>query len=316
MREATEPPARLFPNYTATGFQVKRRISTTSILTDYLFLAPAIFFFAILIYYPAFNAVYLSFLRYRINGSQFIGLKNYIDLFHDRHFFPESVMTTLQLGLWNVALSLIIPLFIALVLFEVRSVKMQKAFQIVFYIPQLFSWAVVGAMFSIILSPQGGIVNAIVKQFGGTPIKFMLDNKWIQPILIISSVWKSFGGPVIIYTATLFAMDQQLLEAAAIDGVGMIRKHVSIIIPLLKPTIVTLFIINFTGQILMLDQGYNMVAPSVEEKGRTVMLFMLRNGYNNLRLGYASAVSIVVFVATFALSFLNAKLTGWGKVEK
>jgi ABC-type sugar transport system permease subunit len=165
------------------------------------------------------------------------------------------------------------------------------------------------------LAPEGGIVNTWIKRLGGEPIKFMLDNRWIQPILIISSVWKSFGGTVIIYMAALLSMDQQLLEAAAIDGAGALRRDFAIVIPILKPIIVTLFILNFTGQILMLDQGYNMVAPSVEDRGRTVMLFMLRNGYNNLRLGYAAAVSIVVFVVTFGLSMVNAKLTGWGKVE-
>lgn len=293
----------------------KRRTLRKSVLTDYIFLLPAILFFAVLIYYPAINAVYLSFFKYRINGSIFIGLKNYIDLFQDPHFYPESVMTTLQLGVWNVVLSFVIPLFIALVLFELRSSRLQKSYQIVYYIPQLFSWAVVGGMFIIIFSPEGGIVNIIIKSFGGAPIRFMADNRWIQPILIASSVWKSMGAAVIIYMASLLSIDQQLFEAAAIDGVGMIKRNLYIVIPLLKPAIVTLFILNFTGQLLMIDQGYNMVAPAVEEKGRTVMLFMLRNGYNNLRLGYAAAVSIIVFIAIFGLSIFNAKLTGWGKVE-
>ena len=295
------------------GMMRKRRVRARSAMTDYLFLAPALLFFAVLIYYPAINAVFLSFFRYRINGSIFIGWKNYVDLFQDRHFFPDTVVTTLQLGLWNVALSFVIPLFLALVLFEVRSVGLQKGYQIVFYLPQLFSWAVVGGMFIIMLAPEGGIVNTWIRRLGGTPIKFMMDSQWIQPILIISSVWKSFGGTLIIYMAGLLSMDQQLLEAADIDGAGVLRRDFSIVIPLLRPIIVTLFILNFTGQILMLDQGYNMVAPAVEDKGRTVMLFMLRNGYNNLRLGYASAVSIVVFIVTFGLSMINAKLTGWGK---
>ena len=299
----------------AMGSTRRRKNAAGSVIRDYLFLLPAILFFAVLIYYPAFNAVYLSFFRYRINGSVFIGLQNYVDLFGDRHFTQEAVITTLQLGIWNVALSFVIPLFIALVLFEVRRTGLQKGYQIVFYLPSLFSWAVVGGMFIMMLAPEGGIVNTWIKRLGGTPIKFMLDNRWIQPMLIVSAVWKSFGGTVIIYTAALFSIDQQLLESAAIDGAGVLRRDFAIVIPLLKPIIVTLFILNFTGQILMIDQGYNMVAPAVEEKGKTVMLFMLRNGYNNLRLGYAAAVSIVVFVVTFAASMANARLTGWGKVE-
>ena len=294
---------------------MQRRRSTRSLLRDYLFLLPAILFFAVLIYYPAFNAVYLSFLRYRISGSVFIGLKNYVDLFADRHFTQEAVVTTLQLGIWNVALSFVIPIVVALVLFEVRQTGLQKGYQIVFYLPSLFSWAVVGGMFIMMFAPEGGIVNNLIKRFGGQPIKFMLDIRWIQPMLIVSAVWKSFGGTVIIYMAALFSMDQQLLEAAEIDGAGVLYRDFRIVIPLLKPIIVTLFILNFTGQILMIDQGYNMVAPAVEEKGKTVMLFMLRNGYNNLRLGYAAAVSIVVFIVTFGASMLNARLTGWGKVE-
>jgi putative aldouronate transport system permease protein len=294
---------------------MRRRHTARSVVRDYLFLLPAILFFAALIYYPAISAVFLSFLRYRINGSVFIGLKNYVDLFQDRHFTQEAVITTLQLGVWNVALSFVIPLIIALVLFEVRQTGLQKSYQIVFYLPSLFSWAVIGGMFMTMLAPEGGLVNSWITRLGGTPIKFMLDNRWIQPILIITSVWKSFGGAVIIYMAALFSMDQQVLESAAIDGAGILRRDFAIVIPLMKPIIVTLFILNFTGQLLMVDQGYNMVAPAVQEKGMTVMLFMLRNGYNNLRLGYAAAVSIVVFIVTFAASMVNAKLTGWGRVE-
>ncbi len=294
---------------------LQRRRSTRSVVRDYLFLLPAILFFAVLIYYPAVSAVFLSFLRYRINGSTFIGLQNYVDLFQDRHFTNEAVITTLQLGIWNVILCFVIPLVISLALFEVRQTGLQKGYLIIFYLPALFSWAVVGGMFMMMLLPEGGIVNNIIKQLGGQPIKFMMDNRWIQPILIISSLWKSFGGTVIIYMAALFSMDQQLLEASAIDGAGVLYRDFRIVIPLMRPIIVTLFILNFTGQLLAMDQGYNMVAPAVEEKGKTVMLFMLRNGYNNLRLGYAAAVSIVVFIVTFAASIGNAKLTGWGKVE-
>ena len=222
----------------------------------------------------------------------------------------------MQLGIWNVVLSFVIPLFISLVLFELKNVVLQKSYQIVYYVPQLFSWAVVGGMFIIMLLPEGGIVNNVVKSFGGRPINFMLSKDWIQPILIITSVWKGMGGAIIIYVAALLSLDTQLLEAADMDGVTMLKKHYYIVLPLLKPIIVTLFILNFTGQILMIDQGYNMVSPTVEEKGKTVMLFMLRNGYNNLRLGYAAAVSIVIFIATFALSLINVRLTGWGKTEK
>ncbi len=297
----------------ATGGTRRRALRST--IRDYLFLLPAILFFAALIYYPAVNAVYLSFFNYRINGSVFIGLKKYVDLFQDRHFVQESVVTTLQLGIWNVALSFVIPLVIALALFEVRRTGLQKSYQIVFYLPPLFSWAVVGGMFIMIFAPEGGIVNNMIVRLGGTPIKFMLDVRYIQPMLIASAVWKTFGGTVIIYMAALFSMDQQLLEAAEIDGAGVVYRDIRIVIPLLKPIIVTLFILNFTGRILMIDQGFNMVAPAVEEKGKTVMLFMLRNGYNNLRLGYAAAVSIVVFIVTFGASMLNARLTGWGKVE-
>jgi putative aldouronate transport system permease protein len=292
-----------------------RKRAVRSAVRDYLFLLPAILFFSVLIYYPAINAVILSFFNYRINGSIFIGLKNYVDLFQDRHFTQESVITTLQLGIWNVVLSFVIPLFIALVLFEVRFTAAQKSYQIIYYLPSLFSWAVVGGMFMMMLAPEGGIVNSWITRFGGSPIKFLLDNRWIQPVLIFSSVWKTFGGTVIIYMAALFSMDEQVLESAAIDGAGVLRRDFAIVIPLLKPIIVTLFILNFTGQLLMIDQGYNMVAPAVEEKGKTVMLFMLRNGYNNLRLGYAAAVSIVVFVVTFVMSMANARLTGWGRVE-
>jgi putative aldouronate transport system permease protein len=283
---------------------------------NYLFLAPAIIFFIVFVYYPTVNGFYLSFFNFKIVGSIFIGFKNYIDLFTDRHFYGEAVITTLQLGFWNVLLSFIIPLFISLVMFELRSTLMQKSYQIVYYVPQLFSWAVVGGMFIMMLAPEGGIVNNIIKSMGGEPVNFMLGKNWIQPILILTSVWKSMGGAIIIYVAALLSMDSQLLEAAEIDGVGRLQKHYFIVIPLLKPIIVTLFILNFSGQILMIDQGYNMVSPTVEEKGMTVMLFMLRNGYNNLRLGYAATVSIVMFVTTFVISIVNARLTGWGKIDE
>lgn len=282
---------------------------------DYLFLLPAILYFAVFVYYPTANGVVLSFFNYKVSGSIFIGLQNYIHLFSDPQFYAQALVTTLQLGTWNVILSFFIPLILALVLFELRSVAMQKTYQIIYYVPQLFSWAVVGGMFIMMLAPEGGIVNNVIKSFGGQPINFMLSKDWIQPILIITSIWKNMGGTIIIYVAALMSMDRQLIEAADIDGVNLWQRHCHIVLPLLKPIIVTLFILNFSSQILMVDQGYNMVSPTVEAKGMTVMLFMIRDGYNSLRLGYASAVSVVMFVATFIISIVNARLTGWGKIE-
>jgi putative aldouronate transport system permease protein len=289
---------------------LKRKLKANA--ASYLFLAPAFLFFAFFIYYPSISSFLLSLFNYRINGSTFIGLKNYVNLFSDTEFF-QSVRTTLQLGIWNVILSFIIPLMLSLMLYELKNIFLQKSYQIVYYFPQLFSWAVVGGMFMMMLAPEGGIVNNIIKSFGGTPINFMMSQKWIQPILIVSSVWKNMGGAVIIYVAALFSIDTQLIEAAQIDGVNTWKKYYYIILPLLKPIIIILFILNFTGQILMIDQGYNMVNAIVDEKGKTIMLFMLRNGYYNLRLGYASSVSVVVFIVTFVVSVLNIKLTGWGK---
>lgn len=297
----------------STGKTLAKKIKVNYI--NYLFLAPAILYFSLLVYYPTINGFYLSLFNFKIVGSVFIGLQNYIVLFTDKHFYAESVITTLQLGIWNVVLCLVIPLFVALVLFALQSVFLQKAYQFTYYLPQLFSWAVVGGMFIMMLAPEGGIVNNIIKNLGGTPINFMLSKDWIQPILILTSVWKSMGGTIIIYVAALLSMDTQLFEAAEIDGASIFQKYFYIIIPLLKPIIITLFILNFSGQILMIDQGYNMVSPTVEEKGKTVMLFMLRNGYNNLRLGYAAAVSVVMFITTFGLSIVNSKLTGWGKID-
>ncbi len=216
----------------------------------YLLILPAILVLIIFAYVPMYGVI-IAFKNYTpmkgIWGSPWCGFDNFLLLFKS-YYFKIMIKNTLSISLISLIVNTLLPIIFALMINEVTSMKLRKTFQTVSYAPYFVSLAVlVGMCFSFTSKNPIGIINKLIQLFGGEPIAMMFENKYFVPIYVISGLWQGLGWWSIIYVATLSSVDVELYEAAKIDGASRIRRIISINLPALKPTIITLFILAIGG---------------------------------------------------------------------
>ena len=202
-----------------------------------IFLLPGLLLTLIFKYLPMLGIIiafeeYSPFLGYF--DSKWIGAYNFKRLFSSTEFL-RLLVNTLKLSGYNLLWSFFPPIILALLLNRVRSAKIKRNAQLVFYLPYFISTIVLAGMIRLFFSPVGPI-NAIF----GTSIDFMSESKWFRSLYIGSGIWQTIGWSSIIYTSTLAGVSQDLIEAAKIDGANELQVFVKIMLPLAKPVIATI----------------------------------------------------------------------------
>ncbi|MCM8900814.1 ABC transporter permease subunit [Caldicoprobacter algeriensis] len=267
-------------------------------------LIPGIAFFIIFHYIPMYGAV-IAFKEYNIMqgilGSPWIGFKYFKHAF-ESPFFGEILWNTFIISVYKLIWGFPAPIILALLLNEVKNMKFRRTIQTVSYLPHFISWVVIGGMFTDLLSPQTGIVNNIIKMFGGQPIYFMASKEWFRTVLVVSSIWKEVGWNSIIYLAALSSIDPQLYEASQIDGANRWQQTWYITLPGIMSTIAILLILRL-GNILNagFEQVFIMYNPSVYEVADIIDTWVYRVGLQGMRYSLATAVGLFKSVVGFIL---------------
>ena len=264
----------------------------------YLLPIPGMVILILFCYIPMAGA-YVAFEDYTFQGglfgSRFVGFKNFEFFFRNIKLAFRATRNTLIINLGSMLLGIVLNVTIACILGEIRNERYRKAAQTSILFPYFLSWIVVGALAETFLSNQTGILNRVISFFGGTPIDWYVQPKYWWAILIIASLWKNFGYGSIVYYATLTGIDQCLYESASIDGAGRFQQIIHITIPLLKPTIILLFLLN-NGGILggSLEQimGMTKMNPMLMATTDTVTTFVYRTTTQNGQFGMSSAISL------------------------
>lgn len=273
----------------------------------YLMLLPFMLFIIIFKYVPMYGIV-LAFKDFRVRagimGSPWAGLKYFKQLFTALSF-REVLSNTLILSLLKLFLCFPVPILLALFINEIRNDKLKKTFQTVSYLPHFISWVIAASFITDVLA-LGGPVNAIIKAFGGTPIYFMADTKYFRGVLILSEIWKTCGWSSIVYIAAIAGISQDMYEAAEIDGARKLQKIWYITLPSIRPTILTLFILE-VGKLLSagFDQVYNLYSPAVYSVADILDTYTYRQGILNQNYSYATAAGLFQNVVGFVLIILT-----------
>jgi len=286
--------------------------------TPYLFILPHLFFFAIFVAYPFFNGLYISFHNFdylRPEATQFVGLKNYIDLFTPGtvkfNEFWNSLGNTVEFVLMSVPFLVLIPLGLAVLLNS--KTPGRNFFRAVYFAPWVLSVAVVSLIWWWILQSQGGLMNYYLARLGITGPRWLSTMPWAMISIVIATVWWTMGFNMIILLAALQDIPEHLYEAAAIDGANGWQQFWYVTLPMLQP--VLLFIItttiiasfNLFGQPLMMTRGDPRL-PSGGGATEPVMLRIFREGFERPFQGSASAMSFIVAMIMIAVSYLNFKI--------
>ena len=261
----------------------------------YLMALPGVALLALFRYLPMYG-ILIAFKDYNvikgILGSDWLGFENFIRLTSSSEF-KRSFMNTLILSILRMLFGMPVPILLALSLNEVRSLAYKKAIQTIVYIPHFISWVVVAGIFIDLLSPSTGLINRIIELFGGQPIFFMTNLKWIRTVIVGTEIWKEFGWGAIIYLAAITSVDQELYQAAAIDGAGRLRQTIHVTLPAIKGTFIVLLIMRL-GALMgaNFEQIYTMYNTTVYEKIDVIDTYVFRTAFSTLDFGYTTAAGL------------------------
>lgn len=201
-----------------------------------------------------------------------------------------------------------LPIIFALMMYEVRGKKFRSAVQSISYLPHFISMVIVCGLVRTFTSESNGLLNVIIVALGGESIPFMSSPQWFRPIYVISGIWQSTGWSSIIYFANVNAVDTSLFEAADIDGASRLQKIVNISLPSLKPTIITLLLMQL-GNIM--NVGYEKVLllyeTSTYEVADVISTYVYRAGLVSQRYSFAAAVGLFnSIVGVVLISVVNS----------
>lgn len=263
-------------------------------------LIPGILWYLIFKYAPMLGA-FAAFTDYGTKAViSFNGLENFRQLFTSPGFWG-AFKNTLIISALNLIFYFPLPIILALLMNELTRVRLKRLIQFIVYIPHFFSWVVVGAIFVMLLSPSEGIVNEIIKSFGGKPIYFMALPQYFRGVLVSSYIWRDVGYGTVIYVATLSTVDPQLYDAATVDGAGYWAKLKYVTLPSIKSTIATVLLLTVARILMIFEQVLVMTGPTVLSVSEVLSTYSYTEGLLNGNIGYATAVSLFTAVISAIL---------------
>ncbi len=269
----------------------------------YLFLLPAAAILLVFFFIPFFQTVYLSFFDYSssLYAPSAIDFDNYIKLFQSPVFYKVLWNTFLYLFI-AVPILAIFPLFVAILINQkIRGVTLYK---ILIYLPVIVSIVVAAIAFKWLYADQG-ILNYFVTKLGFQPIGWLTDPKWALLSVVIVTIWKGIGYYMIIYLAALMSVPQELYEACDIDGASFFRKHLTVTIPHIMPTIALVTTISAISAMKVFAEIYVMTKGGPLNSSKTIVYYIYERAFENLDLGYASAMAVVLLVIVMIFSLIN-----------
>jgi putative aldouronate transport system permease protein len=281
-------------------------------LDMYLLLIPGLVFLLLFKYTPMYGII-IAFQDFNIfggiSGSEWVGTAQFERLMQSEEFF-QVLINTLLISLYKITILFPIPIVIALMLNEVRRMFFKRTIQTIIYLPHFLSWVIISGLFLNILSPSGGIVNEIIRSFGGEPISFFTDNSLFRSLVVFTAGWKEIGWNAIVFIAAIAGIEQEQYEAAAIDGAGRIRQMWSISLPGMLPTIVLMFILRI-GSLLEAgtEQILTMYNPLVYETGDVIGTFVYRMGLGQQDYSFSTAVGLFNSAVGFLLIVIGNMLS-------
>jgi putative aldouronate transport system permease protein len=282
----------------------------------YLMMAPGLIYFAVFHFLPVWEAK-LAFEDLRIIGPNiWVGTKHFVQLFASPAFF-DVLWNTLIISAMKIAFVFPLPIFLALLINEVRNPRFRQSVQSVIYLPHFLSWVVIAGIFIGALSPSDGAVNDLRDIVGLDRRAYMTDSGAIRWVLVWSEAWRSSGWDSLLYFAAIMSIDPQLYEAAEMDGASRWQKMRHITLPGIVPTIATLFILN-VGLFLNagFDQVFNLTNDAIRDKIDIIDTYVFRLGITGGQFSLATAAGlfkgVIGMLMMLSAHFLSKRLTGKG----
>ena len=283
----------------------------------YVMLILPVMYYLIFCYKPMMGLM-IAFQKYNMFkgmwNSKFIGLENFRFVM-SMPDFPVALKNTLQLNFMGLIAGFPVPIVLAIMLNELRSVQFKKVSQTLLYLPHFLSWIIIGGMVLQIFSPTSGIINATLLKWGwiDKSIPFLTDGIHWQITYTVVGVWQSMGWGTILYLSAITGINMELFEAARIDGANKLQQIWHVTLPGIRGTIVVLLILN-VGQMMNIsfDRPFIMGNPMVQKYCDVLSTFVYRAGITNSQFARATAIglfqSVVGLILISCANFVTKRL--------
>lgn len=277
----------------------------------YLIIIPVLAYYIIFCYKPMYGAI-IAFKEYSpslgIFGSPWVGFNQFIKFFTAPDF-ARILKNTLVISISCIVFGFPAPIILALLFNELHNAKFKSVAQTVSYLPHFISLVVVCGLIKTFVS-QGGIIYQLVVALGGKNVGLLSRPECFVPIYLLSDIWQGVGWGSIIYLAALSGIDQELYEAAKIDGAGKWKQTLHVTLPGIAPTIIIMFILRMGS---LLGVGYEKIIllynPLIYDTSDVISSYVYRVGLGQQSWSYSTAVGLVNSVVNFGIIMLANKIS-------
>jgi len=276
-------------------------------VVGYIFIAPFVLGFLFWFLIPALASLWLVFQKWNmIDPPEFIGLGNFGKLLTDRLFWQALKVTTVYSAI-AVPLGMVLAFLLAMLMnSKVRGITV---FRTIYYLPSIVPAVSNAVLWAWILNSDFGLLNALLRVFGVRRILWLQDPDWALPALVLMSLW-GLGGGMVIYLAGLQGIPNEFYEAAEIDGAGAWSKLWHVTLPLMSPVIFFNLVMSIIGTFQIFTAGYLITNGGPQNATLFYVLYLWRNAFLYLNMGYAAALAWVLFAIIIGLTALVFKGIG------
>jgi multiple sugar transport system permease protein len=275
----------------------------------YLFISPIILGIIIFSIVPIFYSFYMSLTQWdSLTPPVFVGLQNFIELFSDKQILKE-LLNTMYYTIGTVPVSLALSIMLANALNQ--KIPAKSMYRVIYFLPSVTMPVAIAIVWQWLFNSKMGLVNQFLLLFGIKGPMWLGDVHFIMPAIIIVSIWSSIGYNMVILLAGLQGIPQTYYEAAEIDGASKWLKFVKITLPMLTPSIFFLFITSLIGAFKAFDIIFMFAGANSNTQGpllevtRTMVFGIYEKGFTFLRMGYASAEAILLFVIIMVVTVIQ-----------
>ncbi len=280
------------------------------IIAAILFFLPNLLGFLVLTAIPVITSFVLSFFDWKLlNKPSFLGFANFAELFADSLFWKSTANTALFVFA-KVPLTMAIAMFLAIILN--RQIRGRNFFRTIVFIPVICSAVSVALIWQPLFEQSSGLLNLIVRFFGGEPVPWLSSTKYAMPSVIGVAVWKEIGYVMVIFLAGLQGISRTYYEAARVDGANVFQEFVHITVPLISPTTFFVLVTSIISAFQVFDLTSVLTQGGPGNATNTLVMYIFQSAFRNFRMGYASAMALMLFLIILVFTlFQNRSSKKW-----
>jgi len=292
------------------------RLKNSDLPTAALFLLPSLVIMGVFNFYPVASVFFLSLFKWD-NLSKiktFVGLDNYISLFQSSRFW-NSLKVTGEYTLVVTTISILLGLILAVILNN-RFLMGKSFWRGLFFLPVVTPTVAAAMVWILLFNPGFGFVNVVLRSLGFDGLNWLADKIWALPTVMTLGIWRRVGFTFILYLAALQSLSKEYYESAEIDGANFLDKFRFITAPLLRSTTIMLVILGVIDSFLVFDQVMVLTRGGPANVTEVIGMFMYTSSFSLFKLGYGSAISVIMFLIVALFTIFQWKFVGFGSAEE